>query len=61
MLVKALVTCVAVLDNGKGHISMKRGKTYNLPDGEKSLFDAGYVEAVETAEPEAKPKAKKAQ
>lgn len=61
MLVRAVVTCVAVLDNGKGHISMQRGKTYNLPDGEKSLFDAGYVEAVEVTEAEPAKKAKKAQ
>jgi len=59
MLVRALVTCVAVLDNGKGHISMRRGKTYNLPDGEQSLFTAGYIEAVEVVEAEPKP-AKKA-
>ena len=60
MLVKALVTCVAVLDGGRGHISMKRGKTYNLPDDEKSLLDAGYVEVLDV-KPEPVKATKKAQ
>ena len=60
MKVKALLTFVAVLDNGHGHISCARGKTYNIPDDEKSLLDAGYVEVVDV-KPEPVKATKKAQ